>query len=173
MTFDRWDAYTPVLRQTFAAKIERDAKAREMPPPQYQVVHWNARLTELEIQTLAGWAHAMARHDEDAPGRAAVEGNPLRGRVLFEKRCSGCHSLTQNREGPSLQGVYGRISGKAPEFAYSAALKKAHITWNEASLEPWLADPDALIPGNEMDFLVTSSQDRTDLISFLKQASGK
>jgi cytochrome c len=173
MNLDQWEAYAPILRQTFAAKIERDAKAREMPPLQYRVVHWNARLTEPEIQTLTGWAHAMARLDAAEPGQAAVEGNPLHGRELFEKRCTGCHSLTQNREGPRLQGVYGRISGTAPEFAYSAALKKAHITWNEASLEQWLADPDALIPGNDMDFLVTSSQDRTDLISFLKQSSGK
>jgi len=173
MNLDRWDAYTPALRQTFAAKIERDAKAREMPPLQYRVVHWNARLTEPEIQTLVGWAHAMARLEAVAPGQAAVEGNPLHGRELFERRCTGCHSLTQNREGPRLQGVYGRISGTVPQFAYSAALKNAHVSWDETSLEQWLADPDVLIPGNDMDFLVTSPQDRRDLISFLRQTSGK
>jgi len=60
-----------------------------------------------------------------------------------------------------------------PQFAYSAALKNAHVSWDETSLEQWLADPDVLIPGNDMDFLVTSPQDRRDLISFLRQTSGK
>lgn len=173
INFDQWDAYSPVLRQTVAAKIERDAKARVMPPLQYRVVHWDARLSEAEIQTLTAWAHATARLDAASSGQAAAEGDPIRGKELLQKRCTGCHSLTQNREGPRLQGVYGRVSGTAPEFVYSVALKQSHLSWDETSLDRWLTDPDLLIPGNEMDFLVPSPQDRRDLISFLRQASGK
>jgi cytochrome c len=72
-----------------------------------------------------------------------------------------------------LLGVYGRTSGTAPGFAYSAALKKTHLVWDDKSLDKWLTDPDAFIPGNDMDFLVSKPQDRQDLISYLKQASGK
>ena len=51
------------------------------------------------------------------------------GKELFEKRCSGCHALDKDKEGPRLRGVYGRTSGTVPSFKYSDALKAAHITW--------------------------------------------
>jgi cytochrome c2 len=43
----------------------------------------------------------------------------------------------------------------------------------EGTLERWLADPDAFVPGNDMDFLVTRPEERKDLIAYLKQSSGK
>lgn len=58
-------------------------------------------------------------------------------------------------------------------FGYSSALKQAHIVWNDASLERWLADPDTLVPGNNMEFHVAKPQERSDLIAFLKQDAGK
>ena len=102
----------------------------------------------------------------------ASHGDPTRGKALFEKRCTGCHALTENRQGPRLQGVYGRDSGSVADFSYSAALKKSHIVWDDQSLDRWLNDPDLFVPGNEMDFLVPNAQDRQDLIAFLKQSSG-
>jgi cytochrome c len=69
--------------------------------------------------------------------------------------------------------VYGRASGSLADFAYSAALKKAHIVWDETSLDRWLTDPDAFVSGNEMDFLVSKPQERRDLVSYLRQSSGK
>jgi cytochrome c len=105
------------------------------------------------------------------PGQGA--GDSARGKMLFEKRCTGCHAVAENHEGPALRGVYGRKSGTAAGFAYSAALKKAAIVWDEKSLDEWLADPDAFIAGNEMDFLVSKPQERLDLISYLRQTSGK
>jgi cytochrome c len=93
--------------------------------------------------------------------------------MLFEKQCTGCHALTSNHEGPQLQGVFGRTSGTALGFAYSAALKKADLMWDETTLDRWLADPDAFIGGNEMDFSVSDAQERRDLISYLRLTSGK
>lgn len=104
---------------------------------------------------------------------ATEEGDPIRGKQLFEKRCTGCHALTQDREGPRLQGVFGRISGVVPGFTYSTALKNAKVVWNEATLDRWLSNPDAMIPGNNMDFFVAKQQERIDLIRFLKQAADK
>ena len=72
-----------------------------------------------------------------------------------------------------MQGVYGRNSGTVAGFAYSAALKKAQVVWDDKSLEKWLADPDAFVPGNDMDFLVSKAQERQDLISYLRQVSEK
>jgi cytochrome c2 len=52
------------------------------------------------------------------------------GKDLFEKRCSGCHSLDRDKEGPRLAGVYGRAAGSVASFNYSDALKNSHITWD-------------------------------------------
>ena len=44
--------------------------------------------------------------------------------------------------------------------------------WNDQSLEKWLSDPDAFLPGNNMDFLLTKAQDRKDIIAYLKKSAG-
>jgi len=52
--------------------------------------------------------------------------NSEHGKELFEKRCSGCHALDKEKEGPRLRGVYGRTSGTVASFQYSKGLKNAH-----------------------------------------------
>jgi cytochrome c2 len=132
-----------------------------------------SQLPIMEHFSLLPEAYAALIDEGEPAAQSAGPGNALRGENLFERRCTGCHSLTQNRVGPRLQGVYGRTSGEITGFAYSAALSKAHIVWNDASLEQWLADPDAFIPGNNMEFQVPKPQERRDLIAFLKESAGK
>ena len=67
----------------------------------------------------------------------------------------------------------GEPLGRCPTSRYSEVLKKAAIVWDESSLERWLTDPDVLVPGNNMDFHVAKSQERRDLIAYLKQTSKK
>jgi cytochrome c len=100
-------------------------------------------------------------------------GDADRGKQLFEKRCTGCHSLDQDKEGPRLRNVYGRTAGRIPTFKYSDALKSAHMTWDEASLNKWLTDTESLIPDNDMSFHVPKADERADIIRFLKVSSGK
>jgi cytochrome c len=88
---------------------------------------------------------------------------------LFERRCTGCHALDRDKEGPRLAGVYGRVSGSVPSFNYSDAVKNAHITWDANSLDKWLAGPDQLIPDNDMAFHVESAAERSEIIAYLKQ----
>jgi cytochrome c len=97
--------------------------------------------------------------------------NVEHGKELFEKRCSGCHALDNDKEGPRLRGVYGRTSGSVPSFQYSDALKAAHITWDATSLDKWLADPEKLVPNTDMAFQLVRAEERTDLIAYLKQLS--
>lgn len=169
VNLSQWEAYSPDQQQTFAAKIVHEAKAHEMPPVQYRLIHWNARVEDAEIRALANWAHVSPSESDQQTGN----GDPVRGKGLFEKRCTGCHSLAQNHQGPRLQGVYGRVSGSVSDYAYSQTLKNSHITWDEKSLEQWLTDPDAFLPGNNMDFLVSKLQERQDIIGYLRQSSGK
>ncbi len=115
-------------------------------------------------------AQSLISTAQATPAAIAV-GDPAQGKQVFEKRCTGCHALEQNREGPRLKGVFGRTSGTVPDFAYSPALVKARVVWNESSLEQWLTDPDTLVQGNNMEFHVAKAQERRDLISFLEQVS--
>jgi cytochrome c len=112
--------------------------------------------------------YSFASAAEEAPN-----GNAARGKLAFEKRCTGCHALDQNREGPRLHDVYGRKVASVAGFDYSTALKSAQLVWDEASLQKWLADPDSLIPGNDMTFHVSNAQERADIIRFLKESAGK
>jgi cytochrome c len=171
MNLSLWDTNSTGRQQTLAAKMAQETKSHEMPPVQYRMIHWNARIMDADVRVLGQWAHGSQAMQADA--MVAVEGDPARGKALFEKHCTGCHALTQNHEGPQLQGVYGRASGSVAGFEYSAELKNARIVWDDKSLEKWLIDPDAFIPGNSMDFLVSKPQERQDLISYLKQSSGK
>jgi cytochrome c len=96
-----------------------------------------------------------------------------RGKELFEKRCTGCHALDNDKEGPRLRGVYGRKSGAIESFNYSDALKRAGIPWDAASLDLWLADPEKLVPDNDMAFRLVKADERTAIIAYLKELSSK
>jgi cytochrome c2 len=105
------------------------------------------------------------------PGRAQTAGN--HGKELYDKRCGGCHAMDRDKEGPRLGGVYGRAAASVSSFEYSAALKKSGITWTDETLEKWLADPDKLVPDNDMPFHVQSADERREIIAYLKQLAGK
>jgi cytochrome c len=104
----------------------------------------------------------------------AAEGNPAQGQRVFGA-CSACHSLRadQNMTGPSLAGLWNRKAGTLASFTrYSPAMKSANIEWNEKTLDDWIADPQHVIPGNQMTFPgIKDAKQRADLIAFLKQAS--
>jgi cytochrome c len=104
---------------------------------------------------------------------ATTIGDAQNGKRLFEKRCTGCHSLDKSKEGPRLRDVYGRKAGSVPDFSYSDELKAAHIVWDEGSLDQWLTNPDAVVPDNDMAFRVSNPQERADIIQFLRLSSGK
>jgi cytochrome c len=93
---------------------------------------------------------------------------PADGKELFDRRCTGCHSLDKDKEGPRLRGVYGRAAGSVSSFHYSDALKKAQIKWDADSLEKWLTDPDKLVPDTDMNFRVPQPAERTAIIAYLK-----
>lgn len=111
------------------------------------------------------------------PGAVVVSGpgagDPIRGKTVFEKRCGGCHSLDQDKEGPRLRNVYGRKAGSIPSFKYSDSLKAAPFTWDTAQLNKWLTDTESLVPDNNMDFHVPTAEERADVIEFLRVTSGK
>ena len=109
----------------------------------------------------------------EAAGMGVGMGDAERGKQAFEKRCGGCHSLDQDKEGPRLRNVFGRKAGTIPSFKYSDALKSAQVTWNDTALDKWLVDTETVVPDNDMDFHVPSAEERADIIQFLRVSSAK
>jgi cytochrome c len=90
-----------------------------------------------------------------------------RGKTLYESRCIGCHSVDASRVGPLHRGVVGRKAGSVKDYDYSPALKTSKVVWDVALLQKWLTDPEALIPGQRMGYLVDEPIDRLDLAEYL------
>ncbi len=103
------------------------------------------------------------------PGGTAAA-DPARGEALYESRCGACHSIDSNRVGPRHRGLIGRRAGSVAGYDYSAAFRDSRVVWDEQTLDRWLADPEALIPGQRMNYSVSDPRDRADLIAFLRFA---
>ncbi len=98
------------------------------------------------------------------------EGNPARGRAIYE-RCLACHALARDRVGPRHCGLFGRRAGSVPNFAYSEAMRRSGIVWTAESLDRFLADPLAAVPGTTMGYAgVKDADERRDLIAWLRFA---
>jgi cytochrome c len=120
--------------------------------------------TSLAISILfAMGAHALA-----------AEGNATRGQRMFGA-CAACHSLEpdKNMTGPSLARLWGRKAGTLPSFSrYSPALKSSNIEWDDKTLNEWIADPQHVVPDNQMTFPgIQDAGQRSDLVAFLKEAT--
>ena len=89
------------------------------------------------------------------------------------QRCAACHSLREDARSPAphLDGVVGRRAGAVESFAYSDAMRAAGrrgLVWDEATLERFLADPEAVVPGTDMPYQGGSAAERTAVIDWLR-----
>ena len=110
----------------------------------------------------AGWAPAA-----DGP----LKGDPAAGKAVYD-RCLACHALAYDRTGPRHCGLFGRRAGGVKDFAYSEAMKRSGIVWNEKTLDRFLANPLAAVPGTAMGYAgVTDVRERANLIAWLRQAN--
>ncbi len=95
------------------------------------------------------------------------------GERQFARKCSICHTLKpgdQNRAGPSLFGIFGRVAGTLKGYNYSAGLLDSKIVWNEDTIDQLFAlGPQHVTPGSKMPLQKIAQEDkRTALIKFLK-----
>lgn len=86
--------------------------------------------------------------------------------------CTGCHAADKDSPssaGPNLYGVFGREAGALDDFAYSEALAGSGITWDEVSLDRYIADPEGAVPGTYMSAgAVPQPEQREALIAYLE-----
>ena len=99
-------------------------------------------------------------------------GNAARGKAVAERRCQICHSFNKGGKtvfGPNLFGVFGQPAGAVKGYKYSQALLASGLTWTDANLIEFLADPKQFIKGTKAQFPgIKSSKSRADVIAYLK-----
>jgi cytochrome c len=100
-------------------------------------------------------------------------GDPAAGEQVFTK-CAVCHATAPgvNKVGPSLAGVVGRKSGTETGYEYSSAMKNADITWDDDTLDKFLAGPAGFVHGTKMFLSVPSSAERQNVIAYLGTLKG-
>jgi cytochrome c len=106
-------------------------------------------------------------------GAAHADGDAARGEARFQD-CAACHRLEAgaNNVGPSLHGIFTRKAGEIADFRYSPAIKRSGIVWTPETLDKFITDPQALVPGNRMPYAgMANASDRADLIAYLTKAS--
>jgi cytochrome c2 len=97
------------------------------------------------------------------------------GADVFNNNCAVCHSTDPgtNKLGPSLAGIVGRKSASLQDYSYSPGMMKLNITWDKATLDKYLADPQAMVSGTKMIFPgVRDEGDRKALIDYLATLQG-
>ena len=101
----------------------------------------------------------------------AADGDAARGEAIYQ-RCLACHSLEHDRVGPRHCGLFGRRAGGLPGYAYSTAMKKYGVAWDEETLDRFLDNPLKTVPGTKMGYAgVKDARERADLIAYLEQAT--
>ncbi len=121
---------------------------------------------------LAGFVLALAAGTASAVSKdAALQGDPKNGEEIYA-RCLACHALAYDRTGPRHCGLFGRRAGSVKGFAYSDAMKRSKIVWNEQTLDRFLASPLTAVPGTAMGYAgIADKKERADLVAYLKQAN--
>lgn len=94
-------------------------------------------------------------------------------KIAFNTHCRNCHSYKKgdNRLGPSLYGIVDSKAGEVAGFnAYSGSL--TGLTWDEATLDRFIANPASLAPNTYMNFPpVANAATREKIIEFLKSTN--
>ena len=97
------------------------------------------------------------------------------GQIAFNNACRTCHTVREgdNRLGPSLSRVIGRKAGSLPNYNYSESMKKADIVWDKQNLDRFIANPDAVVSGNNMKPYggIASADERAKIVAFLGTAT--
>ena len=94
------------------------------------------------------------------------------GELAFNNACRTCHTVKEsdNRLGPNLHAIIGRKAGSVPNYPYSEAMKTSDLTWDRATLDRYIKDPDAVVRDNRMKPYggLASAEERAKIIAYLE-----
>jgi cytochrome c len=107
---------------------------------------------------------------------AQAQADPDAGQLLYNNACRTCHTLKQgdNRLGPNLHAIVGRKAGSLDGYRYSDSMAKSDLVWDKATLDRFIADPQAVVRGNKMQPYggIASAEDRAKIIAYM-ETSGR
>jgi glucose/arabinose dehydrogenase len=110
---------------------------------------------------------------DESSDRNAPENEAARGKTFFQQNCALCHPTSLGPrntliagQGPSLVGILGRRAG-VTSFGYTKALVQSGLAWDAATLDRFLANPPAVVPGTSMPIPVPSAESRRNVIAYL------
>jgi cytochrome c len=128
---------------------------------------YNRRMIRATLLLLALPTMALA-----APATTPPVGDPVAGAATF-RACASCHQVGPSARGvfgPHLNGVFGRRAGSTPDYAYSAAMKRSGIVWNDRTLAAFVRDPGDVVPGTKMRFWgIGNERQVANLLAYLRQ----
>lgn len=106
------------------------------------------------------------------PAHAA--GDAVAGKAAFENQCAACHTTVvgKNGFGPSLAGVIGRKSGTLAGYTYTPAMTHANLIWDATTLDQFLTNSTAKVPGTSMPVEIADETTRANAIAYLATLTG-
>lgn len=125
---------------------------------------------------LLGLAACGSGEDEPTSGDGATA-SPSASAALADAapasfaQCKTCHSAEKDNHGlgPSLFGIAGAKAGAVAGFSYSTAMKNAGLTWDDATLDAYIAGPAKKVPGTRMSYAgMNDAAKRAEVIAYLK-----
>ena len=129
------------------------------------------------IIAASGIACVLLSSSASAQTPAAQGADAAAGQQAFNNACRTCHTVKDgdNRQGPSLYKIVGRKAGSLPGYSYSSAMKQAGFVWDADKLDRFIANPDAIVSGNNMKPFsgVASADDRAKIIAFLQAGAAQ
>lgn len=132
-----------------------------------------------EVAATPAASDAISEEDKEALAKLPApykDADLANGKKQFAL-CKACHSIVAsegNKVGPNMHGLVGRKSGTEAGFTYSDAMKAAGKTWDLATIDTYLKDPKAAVPGTKMAFAgIPNDKNRRDVIAYIAVSNKK
>ncbi|HMM89791.1 copper-containing nitrite reductase [Bradyrhizobium sp.] len=164
-------AVPPAAPAAPAAQTGAPAAAAPAPPPTQTAQA--AQPPQPAAPMTHNHAPTPATTGQSPAPQPAMTGDAAAGRQVFRK-CQACHSLDagKNGVGPSLARIVGEKAGAVPGYNFSSAMKASNLTWDAATLDAYLTDPQKVVPGNKMPFPgLKTDRERSAVIALLTETS--